>query len=434
MSAIIKKILAREILDSRGWPTIEVRLELENGIIAKASSPSGNRSSSYEAKDLVDGDKRRYLGKGVLLAANHINEIISERLKGLSALDQKNIDQKMIEIDGSSNKGQIGSNAILAVSLACARAGALSEKKELYQHIIDTYDLKHDANKMPVPLFNIFNGGMHADTNLDFQEFLINPNISSSTFVPSVYECSMAKVIRAASEIYHALGTILRQAGYDSDVGLEGGYAPDLDSSIQAIEFMLAAINKAGYQAEKDFNLGLDIGSSVLFDKNSSQYLFTLDAASLSQDNLINLYQEWLSKYPINYLEDGLSHNQWDSWRDLTAQLGDKLIIAGDDLFTTNIARLREGIEKQAANATILKPNQAGTLTESIEYAKIAQRNSYLLIISHRSGETNDDFITDLAVALNADYLKAGSLSRGERVAKYNRLLEIAFLRAYESR
>ncbi len=434
MSAKIKKILAREILDSRGWPTIEVRLELDNGIIAKASSPSGNRSSLHEAKDLVDGDKRRYQGKGVLLAANHINEIISQRLKGLSVLEQKEIDQKMIEIDGSSNKGQIGSNAILAVSLACARAGALSERKELYQYIVDTFGLEFDANKTPRPLFNIFNGGMHADTNLDFQEFLINPNMSSSTFAPSVYECSMAKVIRAASEIYHALGQILRTSGYDSDVGLEGGYAPDLDSSIQAIEFMLAAITKAGYQAEKDFNLGLDIGSSVLFDKEKSQYLFTLDHAHLSQDNLISLYQEWLSKYPINYLEDGLSDNQWDSWRELTSLLGDKMIIAGDDLFTTNAARLREGIEKQAANASILKPNQAGTLTESIEYAKIAQRNSYALIISHRSGETNDDFITDLAVALNADYLKAGSLSRGERVSKYNRLLEIAFLRAYESR
>jgi enolase len=434
MSVLIKQILAREILDSSGWPTIEVRLELENGIIAKASSPSGNRFSLHEAKDLVDGDKKRYAGRGVLLAANHINEIISKRLKGLDVLDQKLIDQKMIEIDGSSNKGQIGSNAILAVSLACARAGALSEKKELYKYIVDTYALKYDSNKMPCPLFNIFNGGLHADTNLDFQEFLINPNLSSSTFAPSVYECSLAKVVRAASEIYHALGQILRESGYDSDVGLEGGYAPDLDSSIQAIEFMLAAIAKAGYQAQKDFNLGLDIGSSVLFNKDKSQYLFSLDSAYLSQDNLINLYQEWLAKYPINYLEDGLNDNQWEAWQELTAQLGDKMIVCGDDLFSTNLGRLREGIEKKAANATILKPNQAGTLTESIEYAKIAQRNNYALIISHRSGETNDDFITDLAVALNADYLKAGSLSRGERVAKYNRLLEIAFLKAYESR
>lgn len=434
MSAKIQNILAREILDSRGWPTIEVRLELDNGLISKASSPSGRRSNNHEARDLVDGDKKRYFGKGVLLATNHINEIIAKQLKGLNVLDQISIDRKMIEIDGSNNKGQIGSNAILAVSLACARAGALSERKELYQHIIDVFELKHNKDKMPAPLFNIFNGGMHADTNLDFQEFLINPNISSNTFEPSVYECSLAKIIRAASEIYHSLGNILRESGYDSDVGLEGGYAPDLDSSIQAIEFILAAISKAGYQAEKDFNLGLDIGSSVLYDKNSSKYLFSLDSNYLSQDNLINLYQEWLSKYPINYLEDGLSDEQWEAWQELTSQLGDKMIIAGDDLFTTNISRLREGIERQVANASILKPNQAGTLTESIEYAKIAQRNSYQLIISHRSGETNDDFITDLAVALNADYLKAGSLSRGERVSKYNRLLEIAFLRAYESR
>jgi enolase len=282
---------------------------------------------------------------------------------------------------------------------------------------------------LPVPLFNIFNGGTHADTNLDFQEFLINPNFNSARFKPNYYETRMAKVIRAGVEIYHALGKILRESGYDSDVGLEGGYAPDLDSSIKAIELMLAAIGRAGYQSEDDFSLGLDIGSSILFDEVNDQYLFTLDGGHISGHNLIGLYHDWLSNYPINYLEDGLNENQWTDWEKLTKELGDKLIIAGDDLFATNIERLKMGVKNKAANATVLKPNQAGTLTEIIKYAKLAKKNNYSLIVSHRSGETNNDFLADLAVAVGADYLKAGSLSRGERVVKYNRLMEIADLK-----
>ncbi len=428
MSVKIKNIKAREILDSRGWPTIEAKVELSNGLTAKASSPAGGPSSQYEAKDLLDGNQHRFQGRGVLLAVNHINELIAKRLTGQLIKDQKKIDQIMIDLDGTTNKGQLGSNAILAVSVACARAGALTENKELFVYLQEIFSLAGQPNKLPVPLFNIFNGGTHADTNLDFQEFLINPNFDSARFKPNVYEDRMSQVVRAGAEIYHALGKILREAGYDSDVGLEGGYAPDLDSSIKAIELMLAAINRAGYQPVTDFSLGLDIGSSVLFDEINDQYLFTLDGGHISGANLLGLYRDWLSDYPINYLEDGLNENQWLDWQKLTKELGDKLIVAGDDLFVTNLARLQTGIEQGAANGAVLKPNQAGTLTEVVEFAKLAIANNYCLIVSHRSGETNDDFIADLAVAVGADYLKAGSLSRGERVTKYNRLLEISSL------
>ncbi len=427
MSAKIKKIKAREILDSRGWPTISVSLELVGGIKVEASSPAGTNSSQHEAKDLIDNDSRRYKGKGVLLAVNHINEILAKNLEKMDVREQKTIDKTMIDLDGTENKRQIGSNAILAVSVACARAAALYEKKELFAYIQDSYDLETKKD-LPVPLFNIFNGGSHADTNLDFQEFLINPNFSSPKFKETVHENSMTKVVRAGAEIYHALGKILRESGYDSDVGLEGGYAPDLDSSIKAIELMLAAIKRAGYSPEEDFNIGLDIGSSVLFDEINDQYLFALDGGLISAANLIGLYSNWLSQYPINFLEDGLNENHLQEWKKLTDELGDKLTIAGDDLFASNISKLEEGIKNGVANACVLKPNQVGTLTEIVDYAKLASGNNYQLIVSHRSGETNDTFIADLAVALGANFLKAGSLSRGERVAKYNRLLEISNL------
>ncbi len=428
MSAKIKKIKAREILDSRAWPTISVSLELECGIKVEASSPAGTNSSQYEAKDLIDNDKKRFNGKGVLLAVNHINEIIAKNLEKKDVREQKSIDKLMINLDGTDNKRQIGSNAILAVSVACARAAALYEKKELFLYIQDIFELKSKKNQLPTPLFNIFNGGTHADTNLDFQEFLINPNVSSAKFKETVHENSMTKVVRAGAEIYHALGKILRESGYDSDVGLEGGYAPDLDSSIKAIELMLSAIKRAGYTPEEDFSLGLDIGSSVLFDEINDQYLFALDGGHITASNLIGLYSDWLSQYPINFLEDGLNENHWLEWKKLTDELGTKLIIAGDDLFASNISRLKEGIKKGVANAAVLKPNQVGTLTEIVDYAKLALASNYKLIVSHRSGETNDTFIADLAVALGATHLKAGSLSRGERVAKYNRLLEISSL------
>jgi len=410
----IKKIIAREILNSQGKPTVEARVFLDNGASAIASVPSGNLVGAYEAYELRDGDSRRYSGQGVLLAVGKINEIISPKLSGLSVSDQEKIDQLLIELDGTEDKRRLGANATLAVSLACARAAALSQKKELFNYLRSTYGFTNDL-KMPVPLFNIFNGGRHADTNLDFQEFLLIPKVDSPD-----------KMIRVGAEIFNELGKVLKEAGYDTDTGLEGGYAPDLDSSVEAIEFILAAAVRAGYEPGKQVFLGIDVGSSALYEETTKKYVFPLDSIYFSADNLIGLYNEWLRKYPLIYLEDPLAEDDWQAWRELTIELGDKILITGDDLFTTNSSRLRRGLKDKAANAIIIKPNQVGTLTEAVECLKIAQRNGYKIIISHRSGETNDDFIVDLAVASGADYLKAGSLSRGERLAKYNRLLEIA--------
>jgi len=412
--AKIKNIIAREILNSQGYPTIEVKLTLDNGLIAKASVPSGNSLGSYEARELRDGDARRYGGHGVLQAIAKVNEIIAPKIIGLDVSSQAEIDKTLIFLDGTSDKHGLGANAILAVSLACARAAALSSNKELFLYLKEIFKLESDL-KIPTPLFNIFNGGKHADTNLDFQEFLIIPkNISA------------AKMVQMGAEIFHELGKVLKEANYDTDTGLEGGYAPDLDSSIEAIELILAASVRAGYIPGRDVFLGIDVGSSLLYEENSRKYLFSLDNAYFSSDNLIGLYNEWLKKYPLIYLEDALAEDDWSAWRDLTADLGEKMLIVGDDLFATDVNRLRQGLKERAANSIVIKPNQIGTLTEAVECIKIAQRHNYKIIISHRSGETTDDFIVDLAVACGADYLKAGSLSRGERIAKYNRLLEIA--------
>ncbi len=430
MPTTIKKISGREILDSRGLPTVEAQVELSNGLVARASAPAGTDISQHEVKYLIDGDKRRYNGCGMLLAANHINEVIVNYLLNKNINDQIKIDQTLIELDGTDDKCQLGANTMIAVSFACARAGALNAKQELFNYLQATYNLSPTKTDLPSPLFNIFNGGSHADTNLDFQEFMIIPNLASPAFTASVHETKTAKIIRAGAEIYHLLAKILQKAGYDSDVGLEGGYAPDMDSSIKAIELMMAAIKQAKYKAGDDFSLGLDIGSALLFDEVSSQYLFSLDGVQLASTNLISLYRDWLSRYPISYLEDPLSDSQWAEWQQLTAELGNKLTLAGDDLFVGRPSRLRQGVDMKAANAVVLKPNQIGTLTESIEYAKIARKHNYALVVSHRSGETNDDFIVDLAVALEADFVKLGAVSRGERVAKFNRLLAIANLKS----
>lgn len=409
----IKNIIAREILDSRGNPTVEARVTLDNGLSAKASAPSGASTGVHEARELRDGDKKRYDGQGVLKAVAKINEIIAPRLIGQKITEQAKIDKMMIDLDGTADKKSLGANAILAVSLACARAAALSEKKELFIYLQETFSLA--APQIPVPLFNVFNGGRHADTNLDFQEFLVVPKRQSA-----------AEMVREGAEIFHELGKVLKEAGYDTDSGAEGGYAPDLDSSIEAIEFILAAAIRAGYKPGEDLHLGIDVGSSVLYEVESKKYLFSLDNAYFTSANLIGLYNEWLKKYPLLYLEDGLAEDEWSGWREMTAELGKKMLIVGDDLFATNSDRLRQGLQEKAANAIIIKPNQVGTLTETVDCIKLAQRHNYKVIVSHRSGETLDDFIVDLAVASGADYLKAGSLSRGERLAKYNRLMEIA--------
>lgn len=422
---LIVAIKAREILDARAHPTLEATITFGSGRKVKASVPAGIGGNKFGAKDLYDGDRRRYQGKGVLLAANHINELIAPRLVGLAVTAQTEIDNILIELDGTADRRQLGANTMQVVSLAVARAGAASENLELFQYLVNYFKLKM-ADTVLTPLFNMFSGGVHADTNLDFQEFLLIPRKEAEIFSSTPCEGRVDRMIRAGAEVFHALGTLLRESGYDSDTGIDGGYAPEMDSSLKALELMLAAVIKAGYQPERDFNLGLDIGSSQLYDTGSKQYIFSLDNSYFSSQHLVSLYNDWLQKYPIIYLEDGLANDDWPSWREATVALGDKLILAGDDLFSSNLERLRRGIAEKVANAIVLKPNEIGTLTETIECAKLAQRQNYQLILSHRGGETNDDFIVDLAVALGAQYLKAGSLSRGERVSKYNRLTEIA--------
>jgi len=409
----IKNIIAREILDSRGNPTIETKITLINGTVAKASVPSGASTGVHEAWELRDGGKR-YHGLGVLKAIKNVNTIIFPALKGEDVYKQEKIDQIMIDLDGTKNKSELGANAILSVSLACARAGAMSQKQELYQYIAKKY--KFDTNyKIPTPAFNIFNGGAHADTNLDFQEFMIIP----------LKRTSFAEKLRKGAEIFHELGQVLRDAGLDTDVGNEGGYAPDIYSSIQAIELIIAAILNAGYEPGKDIGLGVDVGSSGLYDEETKKYIFKLDRSSFTSSNLVGLYNEWFRRFPFVSIEDGLGEDDWEGWRELNKELGKELLLIGDDLFTTNVERLRKGLKEKAANAILIKPNQVGTLTETIECVKLAQRHGLKVMASHRSGETCDDFIADLAVAIGADYIKAGSLSRGERLAKYNRLLEI---------
>jgi len=410
----IKQITAREILDSRGNPTLETKITLSSGVVAKASVPSGASTGIHEAWELRDGDKSRYGGQGVLRAVNNVNAKIFPALKNLDAAEQQKIDDLMIKLDGTKNKKNLGANAILSVSLALARVAALDQKKELYEHIAALYGFGKKF-KLPTPSFNIFNGGKHADTNLDFQEFMIIP-IKAANF---------AEKVRMGAEIFHELGLVLRQSGFDTDVGNEGGYAPDIRSSIQALELIMAAAINAGYKPGVDVGLGTDVGSSELYDQETKKYIFKLDRATFSKNTLIGLYYEWFRKYPIISIEDGLSQDDWDGWRELTSELGSEIMLIGDDLFVTNTDRLRRGLKEKAANAILIKPNQVGTLSETIACIKLAQKHNYKTMVSHRSGETTDDFIADLAVAVGADYIKAGSLSRSERLSKYNRLMEI---------
>lgn len=418
----IKEIIAREILDSRGNPTIETKIILDNGLFAKASVPSGASTGTYEALELRDGDAKRFDGLGVLKAIKNIETKIASKLIGIDVTKQEDIDDLMIKLDGTKNKSKLGANAILSISLACARVGALSKKEELYEYINKSYQFKDKSYKLPTPCFNIFNGGKHADTNLDFQEFMIIP---LTHFIKGEKIISFHKQVRMGAEIFHKLGQVLKQAGFDTDVGNEGGYAPDIVSSIQAIELIIASAIKAGYIPGKDFGLGVDVGSSGLYDQQTKKYIFKLDKAYFSNSTLVGLYHEWLRKYPFIYIEDGLAEDDWQGWKELTKELGQELLIVGDDLFVTNEQRLCQGLKEKVANSIIIKPNQIGTLTETINCVKLAQKHNYKIIVSHRSGETCDDFISDLSVAVSADYIKSGSLSRGERVAKYNRLMEI---------
>jgi len=412
----IKSVTAREILDSGGNPTLETKVVLENGVFGKASVPSGASIGKYEALELRDRDPKRYHGLGVLRAIENVNKKIAPILSKLDAGQQEEIDRTMIDLDGSENKMNLGANAILSVSLALSRAGAADQGKELFQYLNEIYGF--GELRIPNPCFNMFNGGKHADTSLDFQEFMVIP----------VKKTSFAEKVRMGSEVFHELGKILKKSGFDTDVGSEGGYAPDMVSSVQAIEFMVSAIINAGYRPKTDAGIGIDIGSSEIFDPDQKKYIFKLDNALFSNDTLIGLYNEWLKDFPIVSLEDGLAEDEWSAWREMTAELGAKMMIVGDDLFATNIDRLRRGLKEKAANTILIKPNQAGTISETADCIKLAQKHNYKIMISHRGGETNDDFIADLAVAAGADHIKAGSLSRGERMAKYNRLMEIETL------
>jgi enolase len=436
--AKIKQIIAREILDSRGNPTVETKVILDNKVSAKASVPSGASTGIHEAWELRDNDRKRYGGKGVLKAVDNVNTKIAKKLSGMDITKQEEIDKAMIKLDGTKNKKKLGANAILSVSLACARAGALAKGAELYKYIASSFQIPASKSQLPTPSFNIFNGGKHADTNLDFQEFMIMPLAPTPSPSPASSNSAdrrasqergvkntFAEQVRMGAEIFHELGNVLRSAGFDTDVGNEGGYAPDIVSSVQAIELIMAAVVNAGYKPGKDIGLGIDVGSSELYNEKTKKYIFKLDNANFTSNNLIGLYYEWFRKFPIISIEDGLAEDDWEGWRELNKELGSEMLLIGDDLFATNINRLRQGLKEKAANAILIKPNQVGTLTETIECVKLAQKHNYKIMVSHRSGETCDDFIADLAVAIRADYIKAGSLARGERLAKYNRLMEI---------
>ena len=420
----IKDIKAREILDSRGNPTVETKIILDNGLTAKASVPSGASTGVHEAWELRDGDKKRYDGQGVLKAVENVNKKIAKKIIGMEVEKQEAIDESMIKLDGTKNKKKLGANTILSVSLASARAAAMAKDEELFVHL-NSYFKFDKKFSLPTPFFNVFNGGKHADTNLDFQEFLIVPCANILSAKNNKTKLKFSEMVRMGSEIFHELGRVLKKAGYDTDVGNEGGYAPDIISSIQALELILAATINAGYKPGKDIRLATDVGSSELYNKKTKKYIFKLDQATFTSNTLVGLYYEWFRKYPIISIEDGLAQDDWDGWKELTDDLGSELFLVGDDLFVTNIDRLRMGLKKKVANTILIKPNQVGTLTETIEYVKLAQKHKYKTMVSHRSGETCDDFIADLAVAIGSDFIKSGSLSRGERLVKYNRLMEI---------
>jgi enolase len=405
----IQKINAIEILDSRGNPTVEVNLELEDGVTGRAMVPSGASTGEREATELRDGDKNRYGGKGVLKAVENVNAIIAREMAGKSFGSQRELDYFMIGLDGTSNKSKLGANAILAVSMAYARAESMSAGIPLYNYLGGS-----NAHLLPVPCMNIINGGKHADNNVDFQEFMIAPH-GASTFSES---------IRMGVEVFHTLKSVLKNKGYSTGVGDEGGFAPDLKSNDEAVEIILEAIVKAGYKPKDEVSICLDPAASELWE-NGKYKMFKSSGKLISSDDLIQLWESWARQYPIVLLEDGLAENDWQGWENLTRALGNKIEIVGDDLFCTNKAILAEGISKGVANSILIKLNQIGTVTETLETIELAYKNSYNCFVSHRSGETVDSFIADLTVAVNAGHLKTGSGCRGERVEKFNQLMRI---------
>ncbi|MBR9922190.1 MAG: phosphopyruvate hydratase [Bacteroidetes bacterium] len=410
MSSILD-IRSREILDSRGNPTVEVEVITETGAFGRAAVPSGASTGKYEAVELRDGDKDRYLGKGVLNACRNIEEVIREELIGVDVFDQIYVDSSMIKLDGTPNKSKLGANAILGVSLAVAKAAAQEAGQPLYRYLGGV-----NAHVMPVPMMNILNGGSHADNSIDFQEFMIMP-VGADFFSES---------LQMGVEVFHTLKSVLKSKGYSTNVGDEGGFAPNIKSNQEAIEIVLQAIEKAGYKPGDDIMIAMDAAASEFYDEESGLYVFSQSTGDkLTSDDMINYWKEWVDKYPILSIEDGLHEDDWAGWKKLTATIGNKVQLVGDDLFVTNTDRLQRGIEEGSANSILIKVNQIGSLTETNDAVSLANRNSFTAVMSHRSGETEDTTIADLAVALNTGQIKTGSASRSDRIAKYNQLLRI---------
>ncbi|WP_035291991.1 phosphopyruvate hydratase [Clostridium sp. KNHs214] len=403
-------VYARQILDSRSNPTVEVEVTLEDGVVGRAAVPSGASTGIFEAVELRDGDKEVYLGKGVLKAVENVNTLIADELVGMNVIDQVSIDKAMIELDGTPNKGKLGANAMLGVSLACARAAAESLGLSLYQYIGGV-----NGKVLPVPMMNIINGGSHADNNVDLQEFMIMP-VGAESF---------SQALRMCSETFHALKSILNKKGLATGVGDEGGFAPNLSSNEEAIEVIIEAIKAAGYEPGKDLFIALDPASSEFFNTESNMYELKGEGKTLTPAEMVEFYANLVEKYPIISIEDGMAEEDWDGWKLMTEKLGNKIQLVGDDLFVTNTERLKMGIERKTANSILIKLNQIGTLTETLNAIEMAERAGYTAVVSHRSGETEDTTIADLVVAVNAGQIKTGAPSRSERVAKYNQLLRI---------
>lgn len=409
--SLIVALHAREILDSRGNPTIEVEAFTQNGYSGRAAVPSGASTGKHEAAELRDNDKSRYLGKGVTKAVNNVKTVIFEELKGMSVFDQRAIDEAMIRLDGSDNKSNLGANAILGVSLAVAKAAAAESGMSLYRYVGGV-----NACVLPLPMMNILNGGAHADNKIDFQEFMVMP----------VGADSFAESLRMGTEVFHALKGVLKAKGLSTNVGDEGGFAPNLQSNEEAIQAVMEAIEKAGFKAGKDIYIAMDAASTEFYDEASGLYIFKKSTGEkLSSSQMVAFWSDWCKKYPIISIEDGLAEDDWKGWEELTASLGNKIQLVGDDLFVTNSRRLQQGIDTKTANSILVKVNQIGTLTETINAVSLAKENSYTAVMSHRSGETEDSTIADLAVALNTGQIKTGSASRSDRIAKYNQLLRI---------
>lgn len=409
--SLIEHIHARQILDSRGNPTVEVDIITSNGILGRAAVPSGASTGVHEAVELRDGDKSIYMGKGVLKAVENVNGSLAEELVGFSVFEQALIDKIMIEIDGTDNKSKIGANAILGVSLALAKAAAQESGQSLFRYVGGV-----NARTLPVPMMNILNGGSHADNSIDFQEFMIMPTSAAS----------FSEALRMGTEVFHHLKKVLHDKGLSTNVGDEGGFAPNIASNVEAIEVVLQAIEKAGYRPGDDISIALDAASSEFYDLDSKSYHFKKSTGDkLSSQEMAQYWKEWVDRYPIISIEDGMHEDDWDGWKSLTDLVGNKVQLVGDDLFVTNVKRLGKGIELGIANSILIKVNQIGTLTETIDAVNLAARHSYKSVMSHRSGETEDNTIADLAVALNTGQIKTGSASRSDRMAKYNQLLRI---------